>query len=244
MTPLGKPDPSIYFHRHHISKTHMHIRSFIAAIALCFATFATAQDKAITIRFIGNCGLYLTDGSLDVYTDFPYKSGAFGYMKYPASELDSIRPNATQLFTHRHPDHYSKKLVKHLSGTVYGPWKVAKKRKTDLSLPQYAAADFSVEAFKTKHRFAHHHYSYLITWHGKRIYINGDAESPETILKQDSMDLAFVPIWILQETQEQNVKIKSDRFAVYHLYPNDKVTTDNPKIQLLFTQGEVLKVPY
>jgi L-ascorbate metabolism protein UlaG (beta-lactamase superfamily) len=144
---------------------------------MCLGTFATAQDKAITIRFIGNCGLYLTDGSLDVYTDFPYKSGAFGYMKYPASELDSIRPNATHLFTHRHPDHYQKKLVKLLSGTEYGPWKVAKKRKADLSLPQYAAADFSVEAFKTKHRFAHHHYSYLITWHGKRIYINGDAEA-------------------------------------------------------------------
>ena len=223
---------------------HTLIRTLLAAAALCFGTFATAQDHAITVRFIGNCGLYLTDGTLDVYTDFPYRSGAFGYMEYPVSELDSIRPNATHLFTHRHPDHYSKKLVKHLSGTAYGPWKVAKKRKADLSLPEYATAEFRVEAFKTKHRFAHHHYSYLITWHGKRIYINGDAENPETISKQEPMDLAFVPVWILQGAQEQNMKIACNRFAVYHLYPNDKVTTDDPKIQLLFTQGEVLSVPY
>ena len=222
----------------------LHLRHLLAVTALLFAAFATAQDSTITIRFIGNCGLHMSDGDLDVYVDFPYKSGAFGYMEYPASEIDSIRPNATHLFTHRHPDHYQKKLVKHLSGTVYGPWKVKKKRKADLSLPQYATAEFTVEAFKTKHRFAHHHNSYMITWHGKRIYLSGDAESPETIARMDSMDIAFVPTWIMREAKAQNITIKSDRFAIYHLYPNDKVTTDNPKIQLLFTQGEVLSVPY
>jgi len=223
---------------------HLRPYSLLAVTALLFSTFATAQQNAITIRFIGNCGLHMTDGKLDVYADFPYKSGAFGYMNYPASELDSIRPNATHLFTHRHPDHYKKKLVKRSSGTVYGPWKVKQKRKADLSLPRYAAAEFTVEAFKTKHRFAHHHNSYLITWHGKRIYISGDAESTETIARMENMDLAFVPTWIMREAKAQNIKIKSDRFAVYHLYPKEKATTDNPKIQLLFTQGEVLTVPY
>jgi L-ascorbate metabolism protein UlaG (beta-lactamase superfamily) len=151
-------------------------------------------------------------------------------MEYPTSEIDSVKAKATHLFTHRHPDHYSKKLVRKLTGNVYGPWKVKRKRRADLTAPAYSAAQFTVETFRTKHRFAHHHYSYLITWHGKRIYLSGDAESPETIARMDNMDLAFT--------------IKSDRFAVYHLYPKDKVTSDNPKIQLLFTQGEVLTVPY
>jgi len=187
---------------------------FLAATSLSLCPFATDQNNTITICFIGNCGLHMSDGTLDVYADFPYKSGAFNYMEYPASEISSIRPNATHLFTHRHPDHYKKKLVKRSSGTVYGPWKVKQKRKADLSLPRYAAAEFTVEAFKTKHRSAHHHNSYLITWHGKRIYISGDAESTETIARMENMDLAFVPTWIMREAKAQNIKIKSDRFAV------------------------------
>ncbi len=223
---------------------HHPSRALLSATAFCFCLFATAQENAITIRFIGNCGLHLTDGQLDVYTDFPYKSGAFNYMEYPASEIDSIRPNATHLFTHRHPDHYQKKLVKRLSGALYGPWKVKKKRSADLTLPKYTEADFKVEAFRTKHSLAKHHFSYLITWHGKRIYISGDAESTETIAGMDSLDIAFVPKWIMLEAHEQGITLKSERFAIYHFYPKEKPTTENPEIQLLITQGELLSVPY
>lgn len=101
---------------------------FLSAIPfILISILSGAQANTITIRYIGNCGLYMTDGTLDVYVDFPYKSGAFGYMEYPVSEIDSIKAKATHIFTHRHPDHYSKKSVKKLSGTVYGPWKVKKK---------------------------------------------------------------------------------------------------------------------
>jgi len=224
--------------------TYPHLRIPLATALFLLVSVLAAQTNAITVRFIGNCGLYMSDGDLDVYVDFPYRSGAFGYMEYPTSEIDSVKAKATHLFTHRHPDHYSKKLVRKLTGNVYGPWKVKRKRRADLTAPAYSAAQFTVETFRTKHRFAHHHYSYLITWHGKRIYLSGDAESPETIARMDNMDLAFVPVWILREAKEQSITIKSDRFAVYHLYPKDKVTSDNPKIQLLFTQGEVLTVPY
>ncbi|MBP6313036.1 MAG: hypothetical protein WAR83_11775 [Flavobacteriales bacterium] len=224
--------------------TDILFRSLLAVTALTLGACATAQENVITIRFIGNCGLHLTDGTLDVYTDFPYKSGAFNYMEYPASEIDSIRPNATHLFTHRHPDHYQKKLVKRTTGTVYGPWKVKKKRLADLTLPEYASAEFTVEAFRTKHSLAKHHYSYLITWHGKRIYVSGDAESPVTIAAMDNLDIAFVPKWIMLEAHEQGITLKSDRFAIYHFYPMEKPITENPKIQLLVDQGEVLKVPY
>ncbi|MBK9289952.1 MAG: hypothetical protein IPN38_20460 [Flavobacteriales bacterium] len=186
----------------------------------------------------------MSDGALDVYVDLPYKSGAFGYMDYPGSEIDSIKANATHIFTHRHPDHYRKKLVKKLSGTVYGPWKVKKKRRADLSAPAYSAAQFTVQTFRTKHRFARHHYSYLITWHGKRIYLSGDTEGAETIAQVTTMDIAFVPAWIMRDAKEKNITIDAQRFAVYHLYPTEKVTTDNPKVTVLRTQGEVLALPY
>lgn len=221
-----------------------HLRVHLSTALLLLVGFLAAQSNTITVRFIGNCGLYMTDGELDVYVDFPYKSGAFGYMEYQTSEIDSIKAKATHIFTHRHPDHYSKKLVKKLSGTVYGPWKVKKKRRADLSAPAYSAAQFSVETFRTKHRFARHHYSYLITWHGKRIYLSGDTEGAETIAQVKTIDLAFVPAWIMRDAQEKEIKIDALRFAIYHLYPTEKVTTENPKITVLSTQGEVLDLPY
>ena len=224
--------------------TDPHLRFPLATVLFLMVGFLTAQSHAITVRFIGNCGLYMSDGALDVYVDLPYKSGAFGYMDYPGSEIDSIKANATHIFTHRHPDHYSKKLVKKLSGTVYGPWKVKKKRRADLSAPAYSAAQFTVQTFRTKHRFARHHYSYLITWHGKRIYLSGDTEGAETIAQVTTMDIAFVPAWIMRDAKEKNITIDAQRFAVYHLYPTEKVTTDNPKVTVLRTQGEVLALPY
>ena len=223
---------------------HSFLRISYAFSVLLFAFPAAAQTNVITVRFIGNCGLYMTDGSLDVYVDFPYRSGAYNYIEYPASEIDSIRANATHIFTHRHADHYSKKLVKGLSGTVYGPWKVKKKRRADLSAPIYAAAAFTVESFRTKHSLSRHHHSYLITWHGKRIYLNGDTEKAETVGQVQTMDIAFVPGWIMIDAKEKNIKIDAPRVAVYHLYPNQKVTADNPKITLLQRQGDVLELTY
>ena len=54
---------------------------FITFIALTFiADIGFAQSNEIRIEFMGNCGLYMTDGTTNIYTDFPYKSGAYNYM--------------------------------------------------------------------------------------------------------------------------------------------------------------------
>lgn len=74
------------------------------------------QTNEIKIKFIGNCGLYLTDGNANLYIDFPYKSGAHNYMEYDKSELDSIKEKATFIFTHKHADHYSQKLLNRYDG--------------------------------------------------------------------------------------------------------------------------------
>jgi hypothetical protein len=125
-------------------------------LVLITTTFCTAQSRTITVRFIGNCSLHMSDGLLDVNVDFPYKSGAYGYMIYPRSEINSIK--ATHIFTHRHPDHDRNKLVKKLNGVLPGPWKVKKWPRDDLSAPAQSAAPFALETFSTKHRFARHHY--------------------------------------------------------------------------------------
>jgi len=91
---------------------------------LTLGNVCIAQDK-LHIKFIGNCGLHLSDDATNIYTDFPYKSGAFGYMKYSNVELDSIEANSVFIFTHKHADHYSKKIVRTLlkKRNSLGIWK-------------------------------------------------------------------------------------------------------------------------
>lgn len=103
----------------------------VGLLTLLSATITTySQTSERSIKFIGNCGLYMTDGISNIYIDFPYKSGAHHYMKYNSSELDSLKSNPIFIFTHKHSDHYSEKLVakyaKKLNGKIYTPWSLKK----------------------------------------------------------------------------------------------------------------------
>ncbi|HOZ50856.1 MAG TPA: MBL fold metallo-hydrolase [Chitinophagaceae bacterium] len=215
---------------------------FICLIGISTAGFS--QSNEIKITFLGNCGLYLTDGSSNLYIDFPYKSGAYNYMKYDPSEITNIKENSIFLFTHRHADHYSKKILKQIkgkhNGRVFGNWNIKKFAKLTNSLN-----DFKIETFKTKHRFTFKHYSYLITWHGKKIFLSGDTETSETITTIKEMDWAFVPYWIILDANEKKVKIDTKKIGLYHLYPDQKVNNSKPeKVILLNKQGEVIRIEY
>ncbi len=211
---------------------------------LTISNFGFSQSNEIKIKFIGNCGLYLTDGKSNLYVDFPYKSGAYNYMKYNLTEIENIKENSIFLFTHRHADHYSKKLLKQvknrLGGKSFGNWNTNKFGKLNSSF-----TDFTIEPFKTKHRFAFKHYSYLITWHGKKIFLSGDTESAETITNVKNINWAFVPTWIILDAKDKNLTIDADKIGVYHLYPNEKVTNSKPeKYHILNKQGEEIIIPY
>nr|WP_294858659.1 MBL fold metallo-hydrolase [uncultured Fluviicola sp.] len=215
-------------------------------VLILFLNFAYGQTNSITIRFVGNCGLRLTDGTSTIYVDFPYKSGAYHYMEYDKSEIDSIQDGAIFIFTHRHADHYSKRILKKLNGRKFGPWNIGELEKLNASI-----LDFDIRAFKTKHQvygISFKHDSYLVTWHGKKIYLSGDTENSDTIAKQQGIDWAFVPVWLLMDAKEKGVNLGaiSNMFAVYHIGPHDRITNDakDPKIQLLNRQGERITIPY
>lgn len=221
-----------------MKKTH---KFFLFIIALwSMASVGIAQSNDIKIKYIGNCGLHLTDGTTHIYVDFPYKSGAYGYMKYNEQELDSVNANSIFIFTHRHADHYSKKRVRRLKKVgdkkVYGSWNAKKMKSLSTTIN-----DFSIVVYKTKHRFTFKHYSYAITWHGKKIFLSGDTEYAETIASEKNIDIAFVPYWILLDATRKELKIDTKKFAVYHLYPNQKVNNSSPeRVRLMDKQGEVL----
>ena len=83
-------------------------------------------------------------------------------------------------------------------------------------------SDFEITAIKTKHRFSFNHYSLLITWHNKKIFISGDTESAETIGKMTNLEWAFVPAWLLVDAQENKVKIDAKMIGVYHIGPKGR----------------------
>lgn len=221
------------------------MKYYILAVSLIIANLCIAQND-IKVKFIGNCGLYLTDGSTHIYTDFPYKSGAYGYMKYNQIEIDSVKNNAIFIFTHQHADHYSGKVVhKLLKGKNCKKFTQWDKKKLLKYLKKKSNIDIKV--FKTKHRFAIKHHSYLITWNGKRIFFSGDTESAETISNVKNIDWAFVPPWLLDDAKEKNLKIDAKNIGVYHLYPSEiksaiKEWGHLENITPMVNQGEIIQL--
>ena len=160
------------------------------------------------------------------------------------AEIDSIKENAIFIFTHKHPDHYSKKNLKRYKRKYKSRvYKVGKTMSNEKLLA--TIDDFKIEVIKTKHRFSFKHYSYLITWHGKRIYFSGDTETCTSIASYKDLDWAFVPVWILIDAKEKKVTINAKKIGIYHLYPNQKVNNTKPEKYVVFDkQGEVISIPY
>jgi hypothetical protein len=215
----------------------------LCAFLMGSAYSGSCQANEIKIRFIGNCGLHLTNGTSDFYVDFPYKSGAYNYMEYSPSEIEDIKPNAIFIFTHRHADHYSKKVLKKLKGKKFDPWNISELEKLKESIP-----DFTIQAFKTSHKFfgiPFKHCSYVITWHGKKIYFSGDTGDLEAVSKLKDIDWAFMNPWLFMNAQNENVRIDTKKYGIYHLYPDQKLPEQVPdKILFLKNQGEVITIPY
>lgn len=221
----------------------MNGNSKIALIFLLLLSSFGYCQTTITVKFIGNEGLHLTDGTTHLYVDFPYKSGAHHYMEYDERELDSIPENAILLFTHRHSDHYSKKLVnkvkkaKHI--TVYGNWNTK-----ELMALNNSIKELSIEPIKTRHKFTFNHYSYLITWHNKKIYISGDTGDYEEVSSITKIDWAFVNPWLYMNALEDKITINATNFGMYHLYPNQKLPETKPdNLIFLKEQYQYITIP-
>lgn len=215
----------------------------ILSVFLCSSVPSLGQTQQVSIRLIANCGMSLSDGRSTIYVDFPYKSGFWIYPEYPKAELQQLKDSAIYLFTHKHPDHYSIRQVKRARkkkhGSTYGPWNIKKMEQLHQSL-----SDFSIQVFQTKHLHCFHHCSYLITWHGKKIFLSGDTEHADTIALQKDLDWAFVPAWLLIDAVNKKIKINATDVGIYHLSAGDRITIDNPKFHLMDKPGQVIVLPY
>jgi L-ascorbate metabolism protein UlaG (beta-lactamase superfamily) len=79
-----------------------------------------------------------------------------------------------------------------------------------------------VEAFPTPHGDIDHA-SYLVTWHGLRLYFTGDTDSIDQLLAMKNLDYAFVSPWLIGKVEAQKGRIDARTVICYHHRADEKI---------------------
>lgn len=197
----------------------------LITLVCVLSTPAQKPPPPLEARFIGNMAFAITDGSVTLMTDFPYQSGYSVYMSYPASEIRSNTASTLSLITHRHGDHWEPALFKGTAWRVAGPVDVTSAVPADRVVPLGPHTTFgpiAIERIETPHANVGHH-SYIVTWHGRRLYFSGDTESTDSLAAAKSLDAAFVSPWIYQSMIKKGIRIDAKRVVIYHHQTGERV---------------------
>jgi len=211
----------------------------VTSLLLLGALVGGVQDT-LQITFIGNAAFELTDGETTLVTDLPYQSGAFRYMTY---DLDAVEPqgDVISVVTHRHDDHFDPTLFLQQDWSIIGPEEVTQGFPADRVIalaPVIQAGPFTIRPLRTSHRDTEH-YSYLITWRGRRLYFTGDTEDPSNLLTMEQLDVAFVTSWLLCAAAV-SASIPADQVILHHQYPDARPPTCAHNVAL--DQGESFRL--
>jgi L-ascorbate metabolism protein UlaG (beta-lactamase superfamily) len=197
----------------------------------------------LTFQFIGNMAFYITDGKTSLYSDFPYDSGAFGYMKYDFKSV-KIFDNGVSLITHAHRDHWAGELFQPLKLKVIGPPEILKGVDPSRIIPfakEITYEGIHIEPFSTPHANITH-YSYLVTWQGIRMYFSGDTEELKTLLEMKNLDVAFISPWLAKSVLKNKQSINAKKLLIYHHEDDEKV--DAPEGAIIPKQGEKFEIRF
>ena len=180
----------------------------------------TSAQRQLEGRFIGNMAWSITDGEFTLMSDFPYDSGAVrGYMTFDAAvEVKSPTAATLSLITHRHGDHWSPTWFARTDWKIVGPRDVTAglppERVVSVS-PRFPHGPLRIDAIETPHAGIGH-YSYVVTWRGKRLYFSGDTESPAHLVNLRDLDVAFVSPWLYRSVLKSGARIDARRVIIYH----------------------------
>ncbi len=198
--------------------------SFVSALS------ATPPAR-LEARFIGNMAFAIRDHKTTLFTDFPYESGAFGYMEYDFASVP--RPNdSVCLITHGHRDHFDAALFARMDAALIAPPALTAKLGGARAIPFAPEMEYHgirVQAFRTPHGDIEH-YSYLVTWHGLRLYFTGDTDSTERLLEMRHLDVAFVSPWLVKAVAQGKGRIDARRVVVYHHRADEAVPEPPPRL--------------
>ena len=178
---------------------------------------ASGQAPELQVRFIGNEGFELSDGETTILTDLPYEPGASGYMEY---DFEALNPQGrvVSLVTHRHADHFDEDLFLQRDWSIIGPVEVTDRLPLTRVIPLSPAIQvgaFTVRAHRTAHSDVEH-YSYLVTWHGLRLYFVGDTENPSHFLSVPDLTVAFLTPWLGCTAGAFGRGMNAERIVLYH----------------------------
>jgi L-ascorbate metabolism protein UlaG (beta-lactamase superfamily) len=185
----------------------------------------TPQAPTLRARFIGQMAFSITDGTVTLVSDFPYQVGYAGAPPFADRELQASTQPTLALITHRHLDHWEPALFARTNWRVIAPTDAMERIKSDrvVALDRYGTfGPITIEAIVTPHHDLAH-YSYIVTWHGKRLYFSGDTESPDSLLGAKTLDVAFVSAWQLQAAQRRGGRIDAKRIVIYHHQAGEQV---------------------
>jgi L-ascorbate metabolism protein UlaG (beta-lactamase superfamily) len=184
-----------------------------------------AQPATLHARFIGNMAFAIDDGTTTLMTDFPYQSGYSVYMTYRADQIRSDTSRTLALITHRHADHWERALFDRTDWHVAGPTDVVRDAAPARVVPLTPGATFGalqIEAIETPHANIGH-YSYVVTWQGRRLYFSGDTESTAHLTGVAKLDVAFMSPWLYRSALTRGVTIDARRIVIYHHASGEQV---------------------
>lgn len=226
-------------------------RSRVFALAVAAALAATLAAVArpgapepipLLATFIGNMAFAITDGTTTIYTDFPYESGYSGYMTYDFAAVPKTA-GALCLVTHGHRDHFDAPLFAKMDAMLIAPPDVearVPKERTIPFAPKMRYRDVEIEALETPHAGIGHA-SYLVTWHGLRLYFTGDTDGVDQLLAMKNLDFAFVSPWLIERVAGMKGRIDARQVVCYHHQADERVPAFQNRI--VPRQGETLALP-
>jgi hypothetical protein len=209
------------------------MKILLSALIALLPAVSGAGTAELRFTFIGNMAFAITDGTTTLYTDFPYQSGYHGYMTY---DFDAV-PKASEalcLVTHGHPDHFDAGLFARMNAKLIAPRSVEAQVPADRVIPlarKMTYRDIEIEAFPTKHHTMEH-YSYLVTWHGRRLYFTGDTDTTDQLLAMRDLDVAFVSPWLMELVAEKKGRVDARRLVCYHQTSDEKVPAFQDRLVL------------
>lgn len=86
------------------------------------------------------------------------------------------------------------------------------------------AGAFHIDRFLTGHAGTGH-YSYLVTWRGRRLSFPGDTEDPAHVLTQRDLDLLFVSPWLSCAVTQAGARFPASDIVLYHQSLENPVPT-------------------
>jgi L-ascorbate metabolism protein UlaG (beta-lactamase superfamily) len=216
--------------------------ALVLAGAIAAGAAGCARPATLTIRFIGNAAFELRDGRQTLLIDFPYESGAGGYMAFDSA---AVRPRGRVLavFTHAHRDHFDRTALLARGWPAYGPSGLLDSLPPNRVYARTDSADFG--AFHVARIPEWHadldHVAYLITWRGRRIYHSGDTMDPARLVAMPELDVALVQENLLcWMAQQRGARVPAREIVVFHHFPSGARGCLGARA---LRQGEALVVP-